>query len=209
VRASNSLKRLIRLVAPPIPPADAGRPDQWDDVERALGITLPNDYKQFINAFGTGEFNDLLWIYNPFSSVESMNLLWQAGVPESLENDEELGRVCRLDSDLDRYYGFRCEDPEDYPLPPYPEPGGLLPVGGDSNGGYMWWLTAGEPDAWPLVRLPHGLRPVEQHELPLVEFLVQWLSGKLPESFGRAGGSFAEPGPVFLARRASGGRRHV
>jgi hypothetical protein len=103
VSISNPLEHLIRLVSPPSSPADTGQPDQWDDVERALGMPLPSDYKQFINAFGTGEFNDLFWIYNPFSSIEPMNLLWQAGVPASLETDEELGRVYPLDSILDHY----------------------------------------------------------------------------------------------------------
>jgi hypothetical protein len=164
-------------------------------------MPLPSDYKQFINAFGTGEFNDLFWIYNPFSGIERMNLLWQAGVPESLETDQELGRAYPLDSMLDHYYGFRCEYPGDCPLAPYPEPGGLFPVGGDSNGGSMWWLTEGEPSVWPLVHLPHALQPIERHEMPLVEFLVQWLSGKLPGCFDGVGGAFAKRGSAFLAMR--------
>ena len=203
----NSLENLLRLINPPDSPADTGQPDQWADVERALGMPLPSDYKQFINAFGTGEFNDLFWVYNPFSSIESMNLLWQAGVPESLEMDEELGRVYRFDSILDHYYSFRCEYPEDCPLPPYPEPGGLLPIGGDSNGGSMWWLTEGEPGVWPLARLPHALQPIEQHAMPLVEFLVKWLCAGLPGCFGGVGGAFAKRGPAFLARGPRVGRR--
>ena len=202
-KTTSSLEDLVHLIAPPSSPVDAGKPDQWQDVERALGTALPTDYKQFVNAYGSGEFNDLFWIYNPFSGVECMNLLWEAGVPDSLENDEELGRVYRLDSWLDHYYGLRCEYPEKCPLPPFPEPGGLLPLGGDSNGGSVCWLTVGGPDAWPIIRIPHGLFPVERHEMPLVRFLVLWLSGELPQCFGGAGGAFARRGPVYLTRQPS------
>src|SRR5579885_1277192 len=90
---------LIRLAPPPEHPVDAGSPDRWDGVERVLGTALPGDYKRFINVYGTGDFNDLFYVYNPFSGVDRRNLLWQAGVPGSLEKDEELGRVYPLDSD--------------------------------------------------------------------------------------------------------------
>jgi hypothetical protein len=69
----------------------------------------------------------------------------------------------------------------------------------------MWWLTEGKPSRWPLVHLPHALHPIERHELPLVEFLVRWLSGELPGCFGGVGGAFAKRGPDFLARRPSAG----
>ena len=169
-------------------------------MERALGTALPSDYKQFINVYGTGEFNDLFFIFNPFSGVEPMNLLWQAGVPESLMQDEELGRVYRLGSFLEHYRQFLRENPDACPLPPYPEPGGLLPLGGDSNGGSVLWPTVGPSDEWPLVLLPHGLQPIEKHEMTLVEFLFRWLSGELPGSFGGAGRSFARRGPLFATR---------
>jgi hypothetical protein len=194
------LEDLMRLVAPSGSPVDAGQPNQWEEVERALGTALPGDYKQFINAYGTGEFNDLFFIFNPFSHVEAMNLLWQAGVPESLMENEELGRIYRLGSFLEHYHGLRCEYPGDYPLPPYPEPGGLLPLGGDSNGGSVLWLTVGPSDEWPLVRLPRGLQPIEKHEMTLVEFIILWLSGELPGSFGGAGRSFVRRGTLFLTR---------
>jgi hypothetical protein len=141
-----ALEDLMRLVPPPGSPVDAGQPNRSEEVERTLGTALPSDYNQFINAYGTGEFNDLFFVFSPFSRVEAQNLLWQAGVPESLMEDEELGRVYRLGSFLEHYHGFRCEYPGDCPLPSYPKPGGLLPLDGDSNGGAVLWLTVGPAD---------------------------------------------------------------
>jgi SMI1-KNR4 cell-wall len=195
-----ALEDLMRLVTPPIRPVDAGQPNRWDEVEQALGTALPSDYKQFISAYGTGEFNDLFFIFNPFSRTLAMNLLWQAGVPESLVEDEELGRAYRLGSFLNHYHGCRCEYPDDCPLAPFPEPGGLLPLGGDSNGGSVLWLMVGPCDEWPVVRLPHALYPIEKHEMTLAEFLFRWLSGELPGSFGGAGRSFARSRPLFQTR---------
>ena len=33
----------------------------------------------------------------------------------------------------------------------FPEPGGLLPAGGDTNGGSIFWITDGPPGEWSLV----------------------------------------------------------
>jgi hypothetical protein len=189
---------LIRLAPPPEHPVDAGSPDRWDGVERVLGTALPGDYKRFINVYGTGDFNDLFYVYNPFSGVDRRNLLWQAGVPGSLEKDEELGRVYPLDSDSEYFHLMRASWP-DLDLPElYPEPGGLLPLGGDKNGGFAFWAAEGAPDEWPLVLYPHALHPAERHPMPLVEFLIRWLSGELKWCFhGPVKTSIRRAGPIF------------
>ena len=48
--------------------------------QQRLGRTLPSDYKQIVNLYGTGTFNDLFYLFNPFSKVEQHNLMWQAGL---------------------------------------------------------------------------------------------------------------------------------
>jgi hypothetical protein len=189
---------LIGLAPPPEWRVDAGSPDRWTEVEQALETALPDDYKLIINVYGTGEFNDLFYLFNPFSSSDGMNLLWQAGVPGSLIKDEELGRVYSKRSILEHYQRLKAEFPDVFPFPFYPEPGGLLPLGGDTNGGSGFWLTEGGPDEWPLIFLPHDLEPVERHDLPLVDFLVLWLSGELHDCFDTAGKCFVNrPDPVF------------
>jgi SMI1-KNR4 cell-wall len=164
---SDSFDRLLALAPPPSSPVNAGSPDRWADIEEALGTSLPDDYKWLINTYGSGEFCDLLWILNPFSTVVGMNLLRQV---DTLLEQYRKGR--------DEYY------PEQCPFPIFPEPGGLLPAGGDSNGGNLFWVTSSEPKEWSLVLYDwRGGYDSEQHPMPLVDFLVGWLSGEISGCF--------------------------
>ena len=55
---------------------------------------------------------------------------------------------------------------------------GLLAVGSDDNGRFIFWLTEGEPDDWPIL-----VWPLDRHfvriEKSLTEFLYQLFSGAL------------------------------
>ena len=89
-------------------------------------------------------------------------------------------------------------DPRLCPFPTFPEPEGLLPLGGTLNGGHAFWLMEGRPDDWPLVLYPHSYFPIERHDMPLVDFLVLWLSGDLPDCFNGVGKHFVKrTDPVF------------
>lgn len=189
---------LIKVAPPPQLPVDAGEPKQWDEVEHALGTVLPADYKALINTYGLGEFNDLFFLFTPFSSSERMNLLWHAGVPDCFTEDEELGRLYPPDSVLEKYQLSRAENPDLLPFLPFPEPCGLLPLGGNTNGGLAYWQMKGKANDWPLILIPRGFEPIEQHAMPVVEFLARWLSGGLPDCFNGAGKHFANrTDPVF------------
>jgi hypothetical protein len=164
-------EHLLELAPPPTSPVDAGSPDRWGEVEQALGTALPGDYKRLINTNGSGEFCDLLYLLNPFSTVKSMNLLHQVG--PMLEHYRR-GR--------DKYFPERC------PFPIFPEPGGLLPLGGDTNGDNLFWVTTGPPDDWSLVFYDwRGGYDFERHPMPVAEFLVLWLSGEIPVCFFSVG----------------------
>jgi hypothetical protein len=197
-----TVEDLISLAPPPERRVDAGSLSQWTEVEHTLGIVLPDDYKLITNVYGTGDFNDLFYLFNPFSKIKGMNLLWHAGIPDSLAKEKKSRSAHRRVPNLEKYKRLRIEYPKSCPLPPYPEPGGLLPLGGDTNGGEAYWLTEGRPDQWPLIFLPHGLTPVERHPRSLLEFLVLWLSGELPECFHGAGKHFVRrTDPVFRNAR--------
>lgn len=162
---------LISIAPPPRSPHEAGTPDLWEQVEQSLGTSLPTDYKWLINTYGSGDFGDLLVVLNPFSAVDSMNLL-----------DQFVPLTARYRQGREDYLPQQC------PFPVYPEHGGLLPMAGTMNGGDMFWLTAGQPDEWILVLYDwRGGYLYEQHPMPLVEFLVYWISGELPNSFFGAG----------------------
>ena len=74
----SSLMSLKQSARPPEVPAEAGRPEDWPRVERELGTALPDDYKAFVNLFGTGAFRGFLRVFNPFAADAGVNLLARA-----------------------------------------------------------------------------------------------------------------------------------
>ncbi len=179
---------LIALAPPPEWRIDAGSPGGWEEVERTLGTALPDDYKLITNIYGSGHFNDLFYLFNPFdSNGESGNLINQA-----------FRRDCFGLSELDHYDEMRSIDPRLCPFPTFPEPEGLLPLGGTLNGGHVFWLTERRSDDWPLILYPHDYFPIERRDMPLVDFLVQWLQGDLPDCFNGVGKHFVRrTEPIF------------
>src|SRR5829696_7595805 len=129
------LERLRELLPPPAEPVEAGRPDGWDEIEAALGTGLPGDFKAFTELYGSGMVDDFLYLFNPFAAGEDGNLL--------VETD----RV------LDGYRQTRARFPDRLPLPPFPDEGGVLPVGRTDNGDELYWVTEGDPDDWPVALL--------------------------------------------------------
>jgi hypothetical protein len=178
---------LIDVAPPPEWRVDAGSPGEWDEVEQTLNTSHPDDFKLITNIYGSGNFNDLFYLFNPFDSHgESGNLVNQA-----------LRRNCFGLSVLDYFVKIKSIDSSLCPFPIYPEPDGLLPMGGDLNGGYAFWLTDGIPDDWPLILYPDWYE-IERHDMRLVDFLVLWLSGALPDCFGGVGKSFVKrTDPIF------------
>jgi hypothetical protein len=187
MKSRHTVDDLIDLAPPPEWRIDAGSPEAWDEVERALGTALPEDYKLMINVYGSGNFNDLFYLFNPFDSHgESGHFVKQA-----------YRRYCFGLSVLNFYDDIKRIDEELCPFPTFPEPGGLLPLGGDLNGGHAFWLTEAAPEAWPLIIYPDWTE-IERHDMPLVDFLVMWLAGALPNCFGGVGKEFLNrTDPVF------------
>ena len=113
--------------------------ERWVAVEEALGLRLPGNYKKLVDLFGASSWGEFLHVLSPFD--ERLNLQQVGGQ--------------KLDADRDS----RTEFPSHYPLPLYPEPGGLLPWAITDNGDTLYFITRGPPDDWPTVI--KGARPPE------------------------------------------------
>lgn len=100
---------------------------RWPTVEAELGLGLPGSYKVLVEQFGASSWLDFLHVLSPF--------------------DERRWRRVRATLDADRT--LRQEFPHYYPLPLYPEPGGLLPWAVTDNGDTFYFITTGPPDGWP------------------------------------------------------------
>lgn len=48
-----SVAKLKKLIPPPEKPLEVGTPAKWSKIEKQLGITLPEDYRDFIFTYGS------------------------------------------------------------------------------------------------------------------------------------------------------------
>ena len=155
------LERLRELLPPPADPVEPGRPDGWAEVEATLGTGLPDDFKAFTELYGSGKVDDFLYLFNPFAAGEDGNLL--------AEKDRVLAAYART----------RAGFPERLRLPPFPEPGGVLPLGRTDNGDELYWITEGEPDAWPVALFGSRESKHERYEGGVASFLTACAEGRL------------------------------
>jgi hypothetical protein len=166
------LDRLLQLLPPPAHPVEPARPEGWAAVEAALGTGLPADFKAFTELYGSGKVDDFLYLFNPFTQGQDGNLL------------AEKNRV------LAAYRQTRARFPERLALPPFPEKGGVLPLGRTDNGDELYWVTQGPPDLWPVMLLASRAALQELQPMPVTGFLGalaanQLTSRVLPEDLLR------------------------
>jgi SMI1-KNR4 cell-wall len=131
-------KSIARLLPPPRSPHGLDR--SWRAVEKELGLALPADYKEFIDAYGTGQI----------SSAAG----W--AVVRNFRDTGLFGRplrdiLCGEGSVIGCYERLEKESNYPCPYPTYPDPGGLLPFGSVVDVQNLNWLTQGAPNRWEVV----------------------------------------------------------
>jgi hypothetical protein len=145
---------------------------RWPVVEAGLGLGLPGSYKVLVERFGASSWRDFLHVLSP--------------------HDERSWRSATAALEADR--ASRREFPQHYPLPLYPEPGGLLPWAVTDNGDTLYFVTAGPPDGWPtLIRGPRAPE-FEVSFLPPALLVHQFAAGRLRSVILPSSSQEAEPG---------------
>ena len=155
------LDRLRQLLPPPADPVEPGRPDGWAEIQAAVGTQLPGDFKAFTELYGSGMVDDFLYLFNPFTQGPDGNL------------------VVEKDRVLAAYRQTRARFPQRLPLPPFPEPGGVLPLGRTDNGDELYWVTDGDPDDWPVALVESRATLQEVHQVPVTGFLAALAANQL------------------------------
>lgn len=151
-----ALERLAKLVPAPRAPTAAG--GEFAPVEAELGTALPADYKELVHRYGYGAFCSFLHLWSPFFTECTM--MGQAH--GALEADRELAR----------------SSPNAVPFALFPEREGALPWARSDNGDVVYWLTRGEPDAWPVALWnPRGGERYALVEGGAAAFLAEWIGG--------------------------------
>jgi hypothetical protein len=164
-----SIDYLKAVIPPPIAVFEASGTSGWASVEGSMGTRLPEDYKKFIDTYGSGQLGGFVWIFNPFSSNNNLNLERQAILQATVL--KEL-----------RSYG------EVVPYESFPSHGGILPFGITDNGDVLYWKTGANPSDWPVL-VNEGRSPEwEAFSHSATRFLAGVLSGRVvcrsfPKSF--------------------------
>jgi hypothetical protein len=114
------------------PPPRSSFPVDWGAVEQRLGVRLPQDYKDFAQAYGPVLVGEWLWVFVPHQSEGG-------GYFADLARCHNLQRV------------IRNRDPDAHPYAFHPEPGGLLAWGMTRRTDVFFWdpSASTDPNQWP------------------------------------------------------------
>ncbi len=154
-----TVARITELVPPPAPP----RPRDWETVEAQLGTPLPEDYKQLVDLYGGGVFDEVVWLLEPGCPVEDYDLL-----AITREREEILPRLWAIGE---------------------PKPTGLTEDGTrllpwayvEDGGQYLYWLARPDqaPGEWT-VKINEGRGPEwESHAVSCARFLLSFMTGEI------------------------------
>ncbi len=156
-----TVQEIISIVELPETPIDTGAEADLKAVEEELGIVLPDDLVDYAGVFGSGEFKRFgRWftVYNPYS-------------PSYIDT---VRMVCEVYSELKDVEGS-----EQFPYNVYPNSPGLFPWGDEDNGHQFFWLTAGEPEEWPVVVCASDPREFEVRHMAMTKFLASIFKGTI------------------------------
>jgi len=151
-----SIERLCELVAPPTTPL-YNRGD-WQEVERALGMRLPEDYKLLVETFGQGGF------------------VGQAYCSGLLISSYLGGRPVERATGAGAY--LRSIDGLPYAV--YPDKPGLLGFGSYGDKDTITWNTTGPAGEWLVVYHDPETGFHEVRDMGALQFVVSVLEESSP-----------------------------
>jgi len=170
-----SIHQLQQAIPPPRHPVETGSPKAWRQVQERLGTPLPEDYKSFIDQYGTGTFQDFLAPYNPFSKQEDRDLF--------LALDTYHQANCRVQAKASRPWSVVN------PFELYPAEGGLLPWGSTvPMAQSLFWQVEGPAESWVTVLYHLKTGEYEVWKLSFSEFVLKLMTRQiesvlLPDDF--------------------------
>ncbi len=165
-----SLINLKNVLEPPVNPSMTDNRTGWSELEAVLGVSLPQDYKDYISTYGTGGIDNFIWILTPFDQDENVNFLIRS---------EEMREA---------YLESKQQFPEDFKHCVFPEAGGILPWGYTDNGDELYWKTTEDEKMWTTIIYESRSSQYYEYPMSMTEFLFGILSRNLvcdafPEDF--------------------------
>jgi hypothetical protein len=146
----------LERVAPALLPyrSATARPIDWDLLQRALGVGLPTDFRDFADHYPALSIDDYLTVR----------------VPDPGHEHQYVSGVARINDIL-------ADLTEDYTF--HPAEQGLIPWGSSNEGDFFFWRPTGaDPDRWPAVVFSSNLEWWEQ-EGGMLSLLVGLIDGSV------------------------------
>ncbi|MCH5584750.1 SMI1/KNR4 family protein [Shimazuella sp. AN120528] len=151
------VEQLVELIPPPA----KAKSFDWQRVEESLGVILPDDYKELVETYSGGQFEDYLYFLEP--DREHYDIM-----KHDLERAEAYESLWEYERKPDE-----IEDGKHR----------LIPWATTDNGEYLFWLVRkGEernPDNWPVMINAAKEDEWEYFPMGCVAFFVQALERKV------------------------------
>ncbi|MFE4457133.1 SMI1/KNR4 family protein [Nocardia tengchongensis] len=161
--------KIISLMPPPLRPPAGQTP--WVDIEYAMGVPLPEDYREFIDTYGDGRINQSLSVFFPARLSALRPSL--AVLSDNTASLHALGF-------FDEFRG----NPEFATA--VGEPNALLLWGQTRRGDLLFWSTRDEnPDHWTVTVFFHTTDRGDHwhhYDQGMAEFLSVIADRSIPES---------------------------
>ncbi|MFJ2898059.1 SMI1/KNR4 family protein [Streptomyces sp. NPDC087218] len=149
-------------------------PAPWTELERELGVTFPADFREIVDAYGSVQVNNQLYLKHPAG-----HLLHSLG--KDIRDDLELWR----DEDMVEFL----------PSPAGSGPGELIPVASATTGEAVFLRVPDSPSApWRVVVQEFDSPAWTLYEMTFGEWLLAYLKGRDVTLCSR---NFVSDGPFY------------
>jgi cell wall assembly regulator SMI1 len=153
-------------------PSNAVLPEEqdWQAVEEKLDLQFPQDFKDFINTYGSGEIGNQLRFFSPKVNPVTQKSILLEKIINNAKSDQEF---------IEKYPNNHSEIPFDI----YPKKPGLITVCSDSVGNRFCFQTDENPDNWKLVYLFNKSEKNFVYNGSLTDYLVAMYENTLSPEY--------------------------
>lgn len=115
---SNYVEKIVQKYTPPQNPQYTVIESVKNDFEKDIGVTIPNDYYDFLNTFGDGSFSEYLRVTNPFVPDEYEEYFIESeenadiyrDLKKMRKNHAQCDSIASFDDNGDFYIIQECND---------------------------------------------------------------------------------------------------
>ena len=164
-----AVARLVQLLG--VPGEVVGRVP-WDSSCAEVGFDFPEDFRDFIDTYGSIVLNKLLHIWSPQLAPNRFN------APSGLSSFSHYVWFSSRDGGQGVLRGrLRSRWPATQPYPIWPEEGGLILWGNSPRRHQCYWATeGGDSNSWPIVVWFNETEWL-RFDMPFSQFLLEVVSG--------------------------------